>query len=201
MHAPVKRRRAHRGERPAQSAGEAVHRDQRIERRQVFLVSVQLRVHALHGAAQSDERVEHMQAGALEPAAGRFFLERAPAAGDLVRVLVAVVALDVQQPAELLFGENAFQRAHSRPEARSEEHTSELQSQSNLVCRLLLEKKTAHLAPHPSQSTSTRASTMSTSRRAHASPMPPPASVPLPTVILSHPTSGRTSPPTSLSLS
>src|SRR3989475_101355 len=35
-------------------------------------------------------------------------------------------------------------RAHrpgSRPGTRSEEHTSELQSQSNLVCRLLLEKK------------------------------------------------------------
>src|SRR5205085_7638711 len=31
-----------------------------------------------------------------------------------------------------------------RPEARSEEHTSELQSQSNLVCRLLLEKKKHH---------------------------------------------------------
>src|SRR2546427_6195709 len=29
----------------------------------------------------------------------------------------------------------------SAPDARSEEHTSELQSQSNLVCRLLLEKK------------------------------------------------------------
>src|SRR2546427_9601740 len=29
----------------------------------------------------------------------------------------------------------------SRSPARSEEHTSELQSQSNLVCRLLLEKK------------------------------------------------------------
>src|SRR2546430_8392051 len=28
------------------------------------------------------------------------------------------------------------------PQQRSEEHTSELQSQSNLVCRLLLEKKT-----------------------------------------------------------
>src|SRR2546430_9106329 len=28
-----------------------------------------------------------------------------------------------------------------RPHYRSEEHTSELQSQSNLVCRLLLEKK------------------------------------------------------------
>src|SRR2546430_12249310 len=33
---------------------------------------------------------------------------------------------------------------------RSEEHTSELQSQSNLVCRLLLEKKT----PHSSQAIS-----------------------------------------------
>src|SRR2546430_7677623 len=31
-------------------------------------------------------------------------------------------------------------RAHQRAR-RSEEHTSELQSQSNLVCRLLLEKK------------------------------------------------------------
>src|SRR2546430_12575823 len=30
---------------------------------------------------------------------------------------------------------------HSPPTNRSEEHTSELQSQSNLVCRLLLEKK------------------------------------------------------------
>src|SRR6266853_6847978 len=29
----------------------------------------------------------------------------------------------------------------NRPQLRSEEHTSELQSQSNLVCRLLLEKK------------------------------------------------------------
>src|SRR2546427_1431179 len=33
-----------------------------------------------------------------------------------------------------------FSRA-KRPNHRSEEHTSELQSQSNLVCRLLLEKK------------------------------------------------------------
>src|SRR2546427_12884825 len=32
--------------------------------------------------------------------------------------------------------------AHAhKPSMRSEEHTSELQSQSNLVCRLLLEKK------------------------------------------------------------
>src|SRR5256886_6858894 len=40
---------------------------------------------------------------------------------------------------------------------RSEEHTSELQSQSNLVCRLLLEKQKAntdsHLRPHVPTST------------------------------------------------
>src|SRR2546430_12312845 len=33
---------------------------------------------------------------------------------------------------------------------RSEEHTSELQSQSNLVCRLLLEKKKSHTPPRRS---------------------------------------------------
>src|SRR5256886_11011109 len=33
------------------------------------------------------------------------------------------------------------------PAPRSEEHTSELQSQSNLVCRLLLEKKNSMLLP------------------------------------------------------
>src|SRR2546430_8083836 len=35
---------------------------------------------------------------------------------------------------------------------RSEEHTSELQSQSNLVCRLLLENKTRPLGSWPARS-------------------------------------------------
>src|SRR2546430_5732363 len=39
--------------------------------------------------------------------------------------------------------------------ARSEEHTSELQSQSNLVCRLLLEKKEKN-QPHTTSGTHTR---------------------------------------------
>src|SRR5438270_10211963 len=39
------------------------------------------------------------------------------------------------------FGNSAIASARSGPASRSEEHTSELQSQSNLVCRLLLEKK------------------------------------------------------------
>src|SRR2546430_4815928 len=38
-------------------------------------------------------------------------------------------------------GPDVLGKSLSRLELRSEEHTSELQSQSNLVCRLLLEKK------------------------------------------------------------
>src|SRR5688572_31174173 len=37
--------------------------------------------------------------------------------------------------------ERVVEAGHLYLEGRSEEHTSELQSQSNLVCRLLLEKK------------------------------------------------------------
>src|SRR5688572_11778629 len=47
---------------------------------------------------------------------------------------------------------------HARLRRRSEEHTSELQSQSNLVCRLLLEKKKT------SKKTKTNASTSTTAR-------------------------------------
>src|SRR2546430_12070474 len=38
------------------------------------------------------------------------------------------------------------------PRIRSEEHTSELQSQSNIVCRLLLEKKKSPTTRHVRQS-------------------------------------------------
>src|SRR5690606_41311570 len=43
--------------------------------------------------------------------------------------------------AVLLHGEGHVLRQAGAREARSEEHTSELQSRENLVCRLLLEKK------------------------------------------------------------
>src|SRR2546430_10557685 len=58
-----------------------------------------------------------------------------------------------QWPLDRLLRRDGHVHAHPRPERmrgvilpvepdpRSEEHTSELQSQSNLVCRLLLEKK------------------------------------------------------------
>src|SRR2546430_12837073 len=41
---------------------------------------------------------------------------------------------------------------HAKIKSRSEEHTSELQSQSNLVCRLLLEKKKTHTEPSTTRS-------------------------------------------------
>src|SRR2546427_5516003 len=57
-------------------------------------------------------------------------------AGPVGEALVMTAAgLTVALPAVLAY--NLLGRAA----ARSEEHTSELQSQSNLVCRLLLEKK------------------------------------------------------------
>src|SRR5688572_24578705 len=40
-----------------------------------------------------------------------------------------------------IWASSATTARRSAPRSRSEEHTSELQSQSNLVCRLLLEKK------------------------------------------------------------
>src|SRR2546427_5119490 len=45
----------------------------------------------------------------------------------------------ILQVSEHHSGSRARERLHDK--IRSEEHTSELQSQSNLVCRLLLEKK------------------------------------------------------------
>src|SRR2546430_5195334 len=51
-------------------------------------------------------------------------------------------ARDVERGAGRVVLPGAFERKVAGS-ARSEEHTSELQSQSNLVCRLLLEKKKA----------------------------------------------------------
>src|SRR2546430_16949486 len=58
---------------------------------------------------------------------------------SLVALLLAVLLIGlVGSLARYYFGKKLIQLVDL---ARSEEHTSELQSQSNLVCRLLLEKK------------------------------------------------------------
>src|SRR5215475_3372242 len=55
--------------------------------------------------------------------------------------------------AQLLVGDAHLRTGRNRQQAavveRSEEHTSELQSRENLVCRLLLEKKKKKNTPHP----------------------------------------------------
>src|SRR2546430_4330955 len=62
--------------------------------------------------------------------------QRLAAAADYTRAIAAAERLDRPNP------EYYLERARVlAAEGRSEEHTSELQSQSNLVCRLLLEKK------------------------------------------------------------
>src|SRR2546430_17683525 len=52
-----------------------------------------------------------------------------------------VIAVRLALALALILATNAVAAVDRGPIRRSEEHTSELQSQSNLVCRLLLEKK------------------------------------------------------------
>src|SRR2546430_12396008 len=52
-------------------------------------------------------------------------------------------------PAALSDNDSGTPLLYSPSTRRSEEHTSELQSQSNLVCRLLLEKKKAKRSAGP----------------------------------------------------
>src|SRR5690606_8733744 len=51
----------------------------------------------------------------------------------------------------LRYENGVFVRGATRGNGRSEEHTSELQSRENLVCRLLLEKKKMNNIQHCSQ--------------------------------------------------
>src|SRR2546430_8960755 len=70
-----------------------------------------------------------------------------PDRGKFVKTDRGSVVVGSAPDADLVLTDGAVSRAHCRlvpfgdGVERSEEHTSELQSQSNLVCRLLLEKK------------------------------------------------------------
>src|SRR2546427_8949135 len=83
----------------------------------------------------------------------RTVLTRAGEPGDEFFVIIdgtALVTLSPQKRHRMqpgaFFGEMSLLDGEPRS-ARSEEHTSELHSQSNLVCRLLLEKKKTALLP------------------------------------------------------
>src|SRR2546430_8035663 len=62
----------------------------------------------------------------------------------LFRSLIAAIRRIVPDHPPVWSAADGRARSHDACERRSEEHTSELQSQSNLVCRLLLEKKKTH---------------------------------------------------------
>src|SRR2546427_7329527 len=69
-----------------------------------------------------------------------------PISGARLRVGLSALTMaewfrDATGKDTLLFIDNIFRFSQAGAEVRSEEHTSELQSQSNIVCRLLLEKK------------------------------------------------------------
>src|SRR5256885_9722396 len=58
-----------------------------------------------------------------------------------LRTLITGIAFFCERPCRHRAGEKNYESAAPHAQPRSEEHTSELQSPCNLVCRLLLEKK------------------------------------------------------------
>src|SRR5438093_9109014 len=62
----------------------------------------------------------------------------------------------------------ASDRRQGLQDRRSEEHTSELQSLTNLVCRLLLEKKKKKNKEYKKRNKKENSKTLNTSIRAHA---------------------------------
>src|SRR2546430_13447662 len=101
-------------------------RERRLAKRAVDLPATALPADAAAWPADDpdlQQRVEDRLAGEMGLGPGELFLDF-PAKPDMLALDLPLVQRDGS--------------------VRSEEHTSELQSQSNLVCRLLLEKKKTH---------------------------------------------------------
>src|SRR2546430_10134017 len=80
----------------------------------------------------------------------------------LFRSLVVLGKVEIQPGFLVPCGSSEGERGHG---TRSEEHTSELQSQSNLVCRLLLEKKKSSRRPFHSDNRPLAAAALSPDTR------------------------------------
>src|SRR2546428_10145008 len=65
---------------------------------------------------------------------------------------------DAAPEAATVLRQGCWEVSHLAASLRSEEHTSELQSRSDLVCRLLLEKKKRRVLPVPINTDATTAS-------------------------------------------
>src|SRR2546430_8972887 len=82
----------------------------------------------------------------------RLYVARPPRAGRHPGILVLQEAFGVNahiRDVTERFAREGFLAVAPEMFHRSEEHTSELQSQSNLVCRLLLEKKNFRVLARP----------------------------------------------------
>src|SRR5690606_41477521 len=93
----------------------------------------QLYTLSLHDALPISQ-VEHIVVGRAAVAVDGLLV-----IGDHQLALVTAEAVAPQVQRRVAPGQGELILPHRRP--RSEEHTSELQSRENLVCRLLLEKK------------------------------------------------------------
>src|SRR2546430_9498747 len=92
---------------------------------------------AAPGAVQPPSRRDRLRAATIDEiiqTARQLLVKDGPEA-----VSLRAIAREMGMTAPGLY--RYFGRARGRSCPRSEEHTSELQSQSNLVCRLLLEKQ------------------------------------------------------------
>src|SRR2546427_2954991 len=119
---------------PRAHGGDAAVLDQHVR----GLVQVAARVH--HAAALEQQWRRHQS---VPPAAGPFAASASSGLPPASRYSTAMRTATpfVTWSRITLCGPSATRESISTPRFRSEEHTSELQSQSNLVCRLLLEKK------------------------------------------------------------
>src|SRR6267143_3084229 len=97
-----------------------------------------IRVRAQEVCAAAGIEIEHVNKSHIrkEDLVARVLQARGDAPG-LVHVISAMEACPSYKP----WHDKSSGKTYLRPETRSEEHTSELQSQFHLVCRLLLEKK------------------------------------------------------------
>src|SRR5215211_216804 len=117
------------------------HRERRPERNADHRQVAVRRGHAREGGGQARAADQHAQAASARAAA---------VLGDGLRLPVCRPHVELVRDATLVeLVERALHPLAIGVRARSEEHTSELQSHSDLVCRLLLEKK-QNTTPLPS---------------------------------------------------